>query len=62
MKEMIEKYKNDEILNNCTKIINIMKNYYDKGIMDYKTYDKIFELITNIVEERIRYIIFWEEK
>lgn len=58
---MIEKYKKDEIINNCNKIIDIMKDNYNKGAIDYNTYDKIVEMILNIVEERIKHLIFWEE-
>lgn len=59
---MIEKYKNDEIIKNCNKIIDIMKDNYNKGEIDYNTYDKIVEMILSIVEERIKHLIFWEEK
>ena len=65
---MKEKYENDEIIKKCNeimKIINIIKNEEDdtnEGSMTNIRYEKIFELIVDIVENRIKYLNFWEEK
>lgn len=64
---MKKKYENDIIIKKCNKImdiINIIKKEEDdinEGSMNNIRYDKIFELIVDIVEERIKYLNYWEE-
>lgn len=65
---MKKKYENDIIIKKCNeimKIINIIKKEEDdinEGSMTNIRYDKIFELIVDIVEDRIKYLNYWEGK
>ena len=65
---MKEKYENDIIIKKCNKIIEIINEVRNKEIDNRKgeltneKYVNIIELVLNIVEERIKYISFWEEK
>ena len=64
---MKEKYENDKIINNCKEVMKMLNETLEEEIRYnepelYQNYDKIKENIINIVEDRIKYLNFWEEK
>ncbi len=60
--EIIKKYKNDKIVNLCIEMIEkIIKIKQDNNINE-KEYQGLIANIQSIIESRITYLKFWEEK